>query len=399
MCPRIRAPLLELPHQEEHDQAKDDTPVEKQLQRAEHNPSDGMSGSLGRRMGADIANAQNAQNECDGTEEQANTWDEAEDAAVVGEEGPGVFVGNDRRDRLVALLDGIAERPARPALSPFAAVGVPAGFFKGIIGILVGTRHEWLSGQGNGRLAQRLGTALTNSTARLTGQATASRLVSKPERTRMHVHSDWLLTAERAAIHQPTATAVIADLHLGYNEARQRGGEAVPRVRLNDLLTPLVDRLVVQQVRRLVIAGDLFEDARSDSVASELLDWLGTVEVELAGVVPGNHDRGLEWGASRLPTFPEGIRLGRWRVVHGDGELPAEPLVLGHFHPCLRWERRLTAPCYLVGPDRLVLPAFSADAAGVNVLGQNRWRCYRAYAIAGDKVLDFGEIRKVSSEW
>lgn len=215
----------------------------------------------------------------------------------------------------------------------------------------------------------------------------------------MHVHTDWLLTAARAAIHQPTATAVIADLHLGYNDARQRGGEAVPGVRLDDLLASLAGVLVVQKVRRLVIAGDLFEDARSDSLMIALLDWLRPLGVELAGVVPGNHDRGLERGTTHLPLFPEGIRLGRWRIVHGDGELPPGPLVLGHFHPCVRWNRRLTAPCYLVGPDRLVLPAFSLDAAGVNVLGQNRWQRHRAYAIAGDKVLDFGEIRNVSGAW
>ena len=44
----------------------------------------------------------------------------------------------------------------------------------------------------------------------------------------MLVHDEWLLTAQRAAVHLPTATAVIADLHLGYDQVRRRGGEAVP---------------------------------------------------------------------------------------------------------------------------------------------------------------------------
>src|SRR5438270_5847367 len=39
-------------------------------------------------------------------------------------------------------------------------------------------------------------------------------------RRAMIVHEDWLLTPVRAAVHLPTATAVVADLHLGYELAR-----------------------------------------------------------------------------------------------------------------------------------------------------------------------------------
>jgi hypothetical protein len=31
----------------------------------------------------------------------------------------------------------------------------------------------------------------------------------------MLVHAEWLLTAQRVAVHLPTQTAVAADLHLG----------------------------------------------------------------------------------------------------------------------------------------------------------------------------------------
>jgi hypothetical protein len=39
-----------------------------------------------------------------------------------------------------------------------------------------------------------------------------------------------------------------------------------------------------------------------------------------------------------------------------------------------------------------VLPAYSDDAAGVNVRGDRRWRDFRCLVIAGDEVLDFGEL-------
>jgi putative SbcD/Mre11-related phosphoesterase len=208
----------------------------------------------------------------------------------------------------------------------------------------------------------------------------------------MLVHADWLLTPERVAVHLPTATAVAADLHLGYDQARQRRGEAVPLAGLDDLLGALARLVPRHGLRRLVVAGDLFEDGAGWALVPDLLGWLGARGLELAGVVPGNHDRGLADAARDLPLRPHGVRLGDWLVVHGDGTLPPGRLVLGHFHPCLRWGRGIAAPCYLIGAERIVLPAFSADAAGVDVLGARGWRDYRCAAVAGDRVLDFGDV-------
>jgi metallophosphoesterase superfamily enzyme len=205
----------------------------------------------------------------------------------------------------------------------------------------------------------------------------------------MRIHEEWLLTAARAALHLPTGTAEVADLHLGYAEARHRGGEAVPRAGLPGLLEPLRAVLQRNQTRRLVIAGDLFEAGPVPELTRELLSWLKEAGFELAGVVPGNHDRGLDDAA--LPVCREGVVLGRWQIVHGDGILPEGAVVHGHDHPCLRWGGT-KAECYLVAPDRLVLPAFSADAAGVNVLGQPRWAAWNCAVIAGEQVLDFGLV-------
>ncbi len=205
----------------------------------------------------------------------------------------------------------------------------------------------------------------------------------------MLVHEDWLLTPARTALHQPTGTAVVADLHLGYAEARHRNGEAVPRADLPSLLKPLRRMVQTLSVRRLVIAGDLFEAGPAPALVRALLDFLTEAGLELAGVIPGNHDRGLS--GEMLPLCPEGLSLGGWHVVHGDRALPAGPVVQGHEHPCLRW-KGLTAACYLMGPGRLVLPAFSGDAAGVNVLGQTRWAGFRCGVIAGEEVLDFGQV-------
>jgi metallophosphoesterase superfamily enzyme len=197
--------------------------------------------------------------------------------------------------------------------------------------------------------------------------------------------------AQRVAIHLPSATAVAADLHLGYGQARRRGGDAVPEPDLAEQLAPLRAALERHDARRLVLAGDVLEDGkREKGVLKYLIDWLAEASVELVGLVPGNHDLGL--CAEGVPVCRGGVTLGQWRVVHGDGELPAGPVVHGHEHPCLRWDGRRAVPCYLFAEGRLVLPAYSADAAGGNVLGVALWSNYRCAAIAGEQVLDLGPV-------
>jgi metallophosphoesterase superfamily enzyme len=211
----------------------------------------------------------------------------------------------------------------------------------------------------------------------------------------MRVLDDWLLTPERMAIHLPSQTAVAADLHLGYNEARRRAGEAVPADALDEQLAGLRRALVRHGVGRLVLAGDVLEEPGCRAALARLSAWLDEARIE-AVLVPGNHDAvGLE---AEFPICPEGAVLGEWRVVHGDGLLPSGPLVHGHEHPWVRWRGRGKdglapgAPCYLVGEQRLILPAFSTDAAGVSVFSVRRWRSWRCCVIAGDRVLDLGTV-------
>ncbi len=228
----------------------------------------------------------------------------------------------------------------------------------------------------------------------------------------MLVLHDWLLTEQRVAVHLPTRIAVVADLHLGFAEARRRRGDAVPSESISELLEPLLRVKQEHAVRRLVIAGDLLEDGDCREALMEFLEWLDRSGMDLIAFVPGNHDLGPEGTAaakSRLPLRPEGVDVGEWRILHGEGLLPDVPVVHGHDHPCLRWSPRSRAnrprfargrfapnqiegPCFLTGQQRLILPAYSKEAAGVNVLSMWRWRALRCHPIADNQVLDLGEV-------
>ena len=201
------------------------------------------------------------------------------------------------------------------------------------------------------------------------------------------VHQDWLLTPHRLAIHEPTATAVIADVHLGYREARQQAGDAVPLLGMRTQLEALRKAREQYSFQHLFVAGDLFER----SVQSDLLvQWLAALadwQIEFAGLVPGNHDRDWESFTERIAIFPDGVSLGGWRVVHGDQPSEHAALVLGHWHPVIEHAGR-RSPCYLVGPNRLVLPAFSGDAGGLAVHCQQGWRDCQCLAISGNFVVE-----------
>src|SRR5271170_1090694 len=98
--------------------------------------------------------------------------------------------------------------------------------------------------------------------------------------TESHAHSfgDWWLTPEGAAIHPAEQTAVVADLHLGYEWARGAAGDSVIAHSLDETLSRLALVLERAPVTRLVVAGDLVESPRpcprTGTDVGRLREWL-----------------------------------------------------------------------------------------------------------------------------
>src|SRR5437879_3054842 len=104
----------------------------------------------------------------------------------------------------------------------------------------------------------------------------------------MRVHTEWILTPWRLAFHEPTQTAVVADLHLGYEQARRQSGEAVPLVDLKETLVPLHLATRVFGFHRLIIAGDLFEKGFCRPIWQEFSERMKHMGIDEIAVVPGN---------------------------------------------------------------------------------------------------------------
>jgi uncharacterized protein len=221
--------------------------------------------------------------------------------------------------------------------------------------------------------------------------------------TELFDFDDWRLTPEGAAIHTGEQTAVVADLHLGYEWARGAAGDTVIAHSLNETLARLEIALSRAPVNRLIVAGDLVESSRAcrrtrDDV-SRLHEWLARRGVGLL-VLEGNHDRSLyrpSMAASQpAGPMPSTCMVANWTIGHGHVPIRGDRTVSGHHHPVLRAERTV-APCFLVGPRQIVLPAFSLNAAGCDVAMAavpKSWLTIplRCLASTGSELLDFGPL-------
>ncbi|MFO7710989.1 MAG: metallophosphoesterase [Candidatus Woesearchaeota archaeon] len=169
-------------------------------------------------------------------------------------------------------------------------------------------------------------------------------------------------------------TLIIADLHLGYEEAMARNGYMIPRYQFSETVKRILDILEKAPVKKIVIAGDLTHEfsrvsrqERKDT--KKLLDLLKRkYEVVL---VRGNHD-------TMTPDMEEQFLLGNTLITHGHKipDIPneVETIVIGHEHPAISIGdniRRELYKCFLFGRyegyNLIVLPSFNQVTEGTDV--------------------------------
>lgn len=205
----------------------------------------------------------------------------------------------------------------------------------------------------------------------------------------------WWLAPERAAVHGAERTAVVADVHLGYEWARGQGGDCIPAHSLADTIQRLDSLFGRVNVTRLIVAGDLVESRKfcrnTEADLARLCAWLDDRGVELIALA-GNHD------PPRRPALPASCAVDGWTIAHGHGAIKPGRAIFGHHHPTLR-VIGLSAPCFLIDESTIVLPAFSVNAAGVSLSGLDRALTLerpagplRCVAAAGEALLDFGPV-------
>ena len=205
------------------------------------------------------------------------------------------------------------------------------------------------------------------------------------------------LMNERALYWPGTSTLVVADLHWGKASTFRAAGIPIPIGTTSDDLARLDSALQRTNARRMVVLGDLFH-AKAGRIAShtlaELRRWrnlAGPFEILL---VRGNHDRhagdppkDLQINCVNAPAFVPPF-IFRHEPVNEEGAYG----LAGHVHPAItlvgRGLQRETLPCFLVGRQRMILPAFgSFTGFGVVQPGESD----RAFVTVEDEVLEVTE--------
>lgn len=191
---------------------------------------------------------------------------------------------------------------------------------------------------------------------------------------------DIFADSRRAVWLAAERTVLVADVHLGHLWVERQRGTLLPLVP-DDTLPRLEALRLAYHPDRWVFLGDTVHAVAQNTVLEdelrELLRWIDGANVTF---VLGNHDArfpdllrslGHDGACTRCAT------AGPHVLVHGDS-MPwskVEPhlgtggrVFYGHEHPAMVLSDGVATsarvPCFLVGPDRVVLPAFSRWAAG-----------------------------------
>jgi len=197
----------------------------------------------------------------------------------------------------------------------------------------------------------------------------ASRVDEIRLRPGVHATGDYALWLEGEK------TLVIADLHLGYEGAAQERGVALPRFQKRVMLGRLGRLLARYSPETVVVAGD-FKHEFSRNLEDE---WRDVREVLTAltaktkvVLVRGNHDNFLATISAKFGLdLPMRHQVGGFTIAHGHEAVAVDgTLVMGHEHPAVKlrdFGAIVSAPAFVVLPDRILLPAFSPLALGVDV--------------------------------
>lgn len=215
-------------------------------------------------------------------------------------------------------------------------------------------------------------------------------------------------------------TLVIADVHIGYEEALNKQGILVPRLQFDEIvkrIEGIFGILKNKKIERIVVNGDLKHEFGAISEQEwrntlKFLDLLAKHCNEIV-LVKGNHDNILgPIAKKRNVNIVDSIGIGKVLVAHGD-KIPViksyDIIIIGHEHPAIsikEGSRIETYKCFLKGKYKgknlIVQPSFNPIIEGTNILRdeilspllQQNLDNFEVYVVE-DKVYNFGKLKNL----
>lgn len=179
------------------------------------------------------------------------------------------------------------------------------------------------------------------------------------------------LTNQRALVWKRKKTLVVSDLHIGKTAHFRKAGIAIPSGVLYKDLERLKFLVEFFDTQTTLIVGDLFHAGlnKDIDVFKEWMQQFDTVNFEL---IKGNHDRlsNAFYHSLGITIFPDYKDVLPFRFVHDSKHCDESAFCIsGHTHPGAilygRGKQRIKLPCFEIGEQLLVLPAFS-EFTGLN---------------------------------
>ncbi|MBI2653267.1 metallophosphoesterase [Candidatus Woesearchaeota archaeon] len=215
-------------------------------------------------------------------------------------------------------------------------------------------------------------------------------------------------------------TVVIADAHIGYEEALNKQGVLVPRFQFEDIVKRMervFDYLKGKKIECIIVNGDLKHEFGTISEQ----EWRNTLKfIDLLSkhcneviLIKGNHDTILgPIARKRNVNVVDEIGIGKVLVCHGN-KVPNiknyDAIIIGHEHPAVSLKegpRVEQYKCFLRGKYKgkklIVQPSFNSLVEGTDLLRDKilspflhqNLDNFDVY-IVEDKVYHFGKLRNL----
>ena len=176
------------------------------------------------------------------------------------------------------------------------------------------------------------------------------------------------LLAEKAAFVATSRTLLVADAHIGKAVSFRALGVPVPRGTTSETLAVLSALVIRCRARRVVFLGDFLHSARAHAPATlgAVARWRRAHAALELVLVRGNHDSraGDPPPYLEMRVVDEPFALDGFALCHHPRPLGGAYVLAGHLHPCVSLGGRafdhLRLPCFWLGDDVGVLPAFGA---------------------------------------
>jgi DNA ligase-associated metallophosphoesterase len=176
------------------------------------------------------------------------------------------------------------------------------------------------------------------------------------------------LLPQKAAFLASSRTLLVADAHIGKSSTFRALGVPVPHGTTGETLAALSSLIATWRARRVVFLGDFLHSAHAQAPATigALARWRRAHAALELVLVRGNHDDRAGDPPAHLgvQVVDEPFACDGLALCHHPRPRRGTYVLAGHLHPCVSLGSRsfdqLRLPCFWLGDDVGVLPAFGA---------------------------------------